>query len=231
MIEVSGVHKWFGEPENRSHILKGISVRIRQGEICTVLGHSGSGKSTLLNVIGGLEQPDQGSVAVDQTVITNLSPLMLQRFRRANLGFIFQMYHLIPDLTVRENIALCEYLSDAHFHTEDMLNLLELKDHADKFPSQLSGGQQQRCAIGRAIVKNPKLLLCDEPTGALDVNSGIFTLRLLEQINRDFGTTIVMVTHNNTIQEMAHHIIRIRDGEILEDSRNEHPLAVDQIAW
>ena len=189
--------------------------------MCVIQGTSGSGKSTLLNCIGGLDTMDSGSITVDGTEIFGMKNKMLSEYRRAKLGFIFQFYNLVPNLTVRENIQVCEYLSDNPLRMEELLDVLGLTEHQNKFPSQLSGGQQQRCAIARALIKNPKLLLCDEPTGALDSNTSRDILSLLEEINEKYKTTMVIVTHNNSIKNMVHKVIYLKDGLVKTEYENE----------
>lgn len=188
--------------------------------MCVIQGTSGSGKSTLLNCIGGLDVMDSGSVKVDNKEIFGLKSSDLSDYRRDNLGFIFQFYNLIPNLTVRENIQVCQYLANDPLDMDDLLEILGLEEHKNKFPSQLSGGQQQRCAIARALIKNPKLLLCDEPTGALDSKTSKDILVLLEKVNKKYGTTMLIVTHNNSIKNMVHKVIVIKDGMIVKDYNN-----------
>lgn len=175
----------------------------------------------MLNCIGGLDMMDSGSVKVDGNEIAGLNADELSEYRRANLGFIFQFYNLVPNLTVKENIEICQYLTEDPLDMEELLDTLGLTEHQDKFPAQLSGGQQQRCAIARALIKNPKLLLCDEPTGALDSKTSKDILILLEKINQQYGTTMLIVTHNNAIRNMVHKVIIIKDGQISEEYENE----------
>ena len=213
-IEAENISKSYGEKETEVQVLRGVSLRLDRGKICVILGASGSGKSTLLNVIGGLETVDEGSIRIGGEEITAMNPAELADYRRNQLGFIFQFYNLIPDLTVWENIEVCRYLTDDPLDMEDLLESLGLSEHRRKFPSQLSGGQQQRCAIARALVKNPRLLLCDEPTGALDSVTAGEILMLLDQVNKTYKTTVLMVTHNEEICRMAHQVIRLRDGKV-----------------
>lgn len=220
-LEVKDVKKSYGRDSSYIQVLKGISTGVEQGQMCVIQGTSGSGKSTLLNCIGGLDTMDSGSVKVDGKEIFGLKPNALSDYRRDNLGFIFQFYNLVPNLTVRENIQVCEYISDNPMNIDELLDTLGLTEHQNKFPSQLSGGQQQRCAIARALVKNPKLLLCDEPTGALDSKTSRDILILLERINAKYGTTMLIVTHNNAIKNMVHKVIIIKDGLIKKDYENE----------
>lgn len=220
-LEVSGVKKSYGEGGSYVQVLKGINTGVEKGQMCVIQGTSGSGKSTLLNCIGGLDTMDSGSIKVDGTEIFGMTSDQLADYRRDNLGFIFQFYNLVPNLTVRENIQVCEYLTDDPLPMDDLIETLGLTEHQNKFPSQLSGGQQQRCAIARALVKNPKLLLCDEPTGALDSKTSRDILVLLEEINAKYGTTILIVTHNNSIKNMVHKVIFIKDGLISKEYENE----------
>ena len=220
-LEVKNLKKSYGEGGSFAQVLKGISVSISQGNMCVIQGTSGSGKSTLLNCIGGLDLMDSGSIQVDGKEIFGLPQDKLSDYWRENLGFIFQFYNLVPNLTVRENIQVCEYLTDSPLDLEELLETLGLTEHQNKFPSQLSGGQQQRCAIARALIKNPKLLLCDEPTGALDSRTSRDILILLEEVNRRYGTTMLIVTHNNSIKNMVDQVIILKDGQIKKDYRNE----------
>ncbi|MCM1022503.1 MAG: ABC transporter ATP-binding protein [Prevotella sp.] len=220
-LEVKDLKKSYGKDSSYIQVLKGISTGVERGQMCVIQGTSGSGKSTLLNCIGGLDEMDSGSVKVDGKEIFGLKPGALSDYRRDNLGFIFQFYNLVPNLTVRENIQVCEYLAEKPLDMNELLETLGLTEHQNKFPSQLSGGQQQRCAIARALIKNPKLLLCDEPTGALDSKTSRDILVLLEQINQKYGTTMLIVTHNNSIKNMVHKVIIVKDGLIKKDYLNE----------
>lgn len=220
-LEVSGVKKSYGEGGSYVQVLKGINTGVEKGQMCVIQGTSGSGKSTLLNCIGGLDTMDSGSIKVDGTEIFGMTSDQLADYRRDNLGFIFQFYNLVPNLTVRENIQVCEYLTDDPLPMDDLIETLGLTEHQNKFPLQLSGGQQQRCAIARALVKNPKLLLCDEPTGALDSKTSRDILVLLEEINEKYGTTMLIVTHNNSIKNMVHKVIFIKDGLVSKEYENE----------
>ncbi len=199
-LEVKRLKKSYGEGGSYVEVLKGVDLSVEKGVMCVIQGASGSGKSTLLHCIGGLDEAGSGSVSVDGMEICGLTPEELSDYRRANLGFVFQFYNLVPNLTVKENIQVCEYLTGSPLDLGELLDTLGLAGHQDKFPPQLSGGQQQRCAIARALIKNPKLLLCDEPTGALDSHTSREILELLEEVNRKYGTTILIVTHNNAIR-------------------------------
>lgn len=220
-LEVTEVKKSYGKDASHVQALKGITTGVERGQMCVIQGTSGSGKSTLLNCIGGLDTMDSGAVKVDGREIFGLKPDALSNYRRDNLGFIFQFYNLVPNLTVRENIQVCEYLSENPLDINELLETLGLSEHRSKFPSQLSGGQQQRCAIARALIKNPKLLLCDEPTGALDSKTSRDILILLEKINEKYGTTMLIVTHNNSIKDMVHKVIIVKDGLVKKDYINE----------
>lgn len=220
-LKVENIKKSYGEKESYIQVLKGVSTKVKRGQMCVIQGTSGSGKSTLLNCIGGLDQVESGSIQIDGKEIVGLSPDMLSEYRREYIGFIFQFYNLIPNLTVRENIQVCEYLTKSPMDINELMDTLGLTGHQDKFPAQLSGGQQQRCAIARALIKNPKLLLCDEPTGALDSKTSRDILMLMEQVNEKYGTTMLIVTHNNSIRNMVHKVIKIKDGQISSEYENE----------
>lgn len=220
-LEVKNMKKSYGKDGSYIQVLKGISTGLEQGKMCVIQGTSGSGKSTFLNCIGGLDTLDSGSIKVDGKEVVGLKPDALSDYRRENLGFIFQFYNLVPNLTVRENIQVCEYLSKQPLAMDELLETLGLTEHQNKFPAQLSGGQQQRCAIARALIKNPKLLLLDEPTGALDSKTSRDILILLEEINRKYGTTMLLVTHNNCIKNMVDKVIIIKDGQISKEYENE----------
>ena len=230
-VEISNVTKSYGEGGSYCKVLNGISTLIDRGQICVILGPSGSGKSTLLNAIGGLDTVDSGQIHIDGKEITGLKPERLSDYRRDTLGFVFQFYNLIPNLTAEENIQVCSYLSKVPLSMQELLDILGLTEHRNKFPSQLSGGQQQRCAIARALIKNPKLLLCDEPTGALDSKTAKEILILLEKINQIYGTTILMVTHNAAIRSMAHKVIQIRDGQISGEYENDSRIPAPGLTW
>lgn len=220
-LEVKEMKKSYGVGESHVQVLKGLTTGVERGQMCVIFGSSGSGKSTFLNCIGGLDNIDSGSVVVDGMEIAVMDQSELSDYRRDNLGFIFQFYNLVPNLTVRENIQVCEYLSKQPLDMDELLDTLGLAEHQNKFPSQLSGGQQQRCAIARALIKNPKLLLCDEPTGALDSQTSRDILILLEEINKKYNTTMLIVTHNNSIKDMVHKVIKIKDGRISKEYENE----------
>ena len=230
-LEIKGIKKHYGEGESRVEVLNGIDIEVNKGEIVVLLGPSGSGKSTLLNIIGGIDDADEGYISIDGEKTADMNEKRLTQYRRKHLGYVFQMYNLIPNLTVRENIEVGAYLSDKALNTDEILNTLGLSDHADKKPNQLSGGQQQRTAIGRAIVKNPDILLCDEPTGALDYNTSKEILKLIETVNQKYGNTIIMVTHNDAIKDMADRVVKLRDGMIRKNYCNEHKLSASELEW
>ena len=220
-LEISHLKKSYGEGGSDVEVLKGISTSLEKGKMCVIQGSSGSGKSTFLNCIGGLDKFDSGSIKVDGTEIFNMNQSKLSDYRRDNLGYIFQMYNLVPNLTIRENIEVCKYLTKNPLDIDELIDVLGLTPHQNKFPPQLSGGQQQRCAIARALIKNPRLLLCDEPTGALDSKTSKEILILLEKINKLYGTTMLIVTHNNAIKAMVDRVIYLKDGEIYKDYAND----------
>ena len=213
------------------NVLKGLDLDIEKGEFCVLLGPSGSGKSTLLNIIGGIDGADEGSITIEGERLEDMTEKKLSLYRRKHLGYIFQMYNLIPNLTVRENIEVGAYLSDHPLDVDELLHTLGLYEHQKKLPNQLSGGQQQRTAIGRAIVKNPDILLCDEPTGALDYHTSKEILKLIETVNQRYGNTIIMVTHNDAIKDMADRVVKLRDGMIRKNYRNEVKIPAINLEW
>ena len=230
-IEIHDIRKHFGEGESRVDVLNGIGISIEKGEICVLLGPSGSGKSTLLNIIGGIDNADEGYISINGEKTKDMNEKALTTYRRKHLGYVFQMYNLIPNLNVKENVEVGAYLSDHPLDTDDLLKTLGLYEHRHKLPNQLSGGQQQRAAIGRAIIKNPDILLCDEPTGALDYKTSMEILNLLEEVNRKYGNTIIMVTHNDAIKNMADRVIKLRDGVIRKDYVNEEKIHATDLEW
>ncbi len=230
-LRVEGLEKGYGEGDARVEVLRNIDVSLSKGEMSVLLGPSGSGKSTFLNIVGGLESADAGRIVIDGYELTKLSSKKVGEYRRNELGFVFQFYNLVPDLTIKENIEVCAHLGKNPLSTKDLLGSLGLWDHRNKFPRQVSGGQQQRCAIGRALVKNPRLLLCDEPTGALDYKTSKEILALIEQVNKEYGCTVVIVTHNDAIKNMATRILRLHDGCLIENSINSEPIPAEQLEW
>ncbi|MBR3760040.1 MAG: ABC transporter ATP-binding protein [Ruminococcus sp.] len=228
-LEINGIRKSFGEGESRTEVLKGIDVTIEKGEICVLLGPSGSGKSTLLNIIGGIDNADSGYISINGEKTADMNEKSLSIYRRKHLGYIFQMYNLIPNLNIKENIEVGAYLSDNPLDVDDILRTLGLYEHRHKLPNQLSGGQQQRTAIGRAIVKNPDILLCDEPTGALDYKTSKEILKLIEDVNKKYGNTVVMVTHNDAIKNMADRVITLHDGMIRKNYVNKEKISAQSL--
>ncbi|MBP1543226.1 MAG: ABC transporter ATP-binding protein [Oscillospiraceae bacterium] len=230
-LEISNIRKGFGEGDSRTEVLKGIDLGIEKGEFCVLLGPSGSGKSTLLNIIGGIDNADSGYISIGGEKTADMNEKALTLYRRKHLGYIFQMYNLIPNLNIKENIEVGAYLSDAPLDVDELLHTLGLYEHRHKLPNQLSGGQQQRTAIGRAIIKNPDILLCDEPTGALDYRTSKEILKLIEEVNRKYGNTVVMVTHNDAIKNMADRVIKLRDGMVRSNRVNESRISAEELDW
>ena len=230
-LEMKNISKGFGSGDSRVEVLKNLSCDIEKGTICVLLGPSGSGKSTLLNILGGIETPDSGSLVLEGTKLEELSEKELLDYRRRYLGYVFQSYNLIPNLTVRENIEVGAYLSENPLDVDEIIELLGLTAHRNKFPNQLSGGQQQRTSIGRAIVKNPALLLCDEPTGALDYGTSKEILKLIGDVNQKYHNTIIIVTHNDAIRLMANQVIHLHDGTIRTNEKNRNPISAMELEW
>ena len=230
-LELNQIKKSFGSGENRVQVLKGIDLAVEKGEFCVLLGPSGSGKSTLLNILGGIDRADSGDILINGERMADMNEKALTLYRRRHLGYIFQMYNLIPNLTVRENIEVGAYLSRRPLDVDELLRLLGLWEHRAKLPNQLSGGQQQRTSIGRAIVKNPDILLCDEPTGALDYKTGKEILKLIETVNQKYGNTVIMVTHNDAIRLMADRVVRLRDGAIRSNKTNAVKVPAQDLEW
>lgn len=230
-IKVDNLKKSYKTGEVTTQVLKGINMTLDKGEIGVILGPSGSGKSTLLNIIGGIDRCDSGSVMVEDIEVTKLTDNELTDYRRDMAGFIFQFYNLIPNLTVGENIEVVSNISKSPLHIDEVLEAVEMAGKKHRFPRELSGGEQQRVSIARAVVKNPKLLLCDEPTGALDFVTSREILKLMQKINKEFGTTILMITHNSAISSMANRVYRLRSGEIVESLINKTPMPAERIEW
>ena len=230
-LEIVDLKKGFGSGQTRQEVLRGMNFSVAKGEFCVLLGPSGSGKSTLLNIIGGIDSADLGYIAIHGDKLEDLGEKELTRYRRTHLGYVFQMYNLIANLNVKENIEVGAYLSDDSLDIDDLLHTLGLYEHRYKLPNQLSGGQQQRVSIGRAIVKNPDILLCDEPTGALDYNTSKEILKLIEDVNKKYGNTVIMVTHNEAIRHMADHVIKLRDGSVRHNDINEQKISAMDLEW
>ena len=230
-LEISSIKKHFGEGESRVEVLKGIDISIEKGEICVLLGPSGSGKSTLLNIIGGIDNADSGYISIDGEKTADMNEKTLTLYRRKHLGYIFQMYNLIPNLNIKENVEVGAYVCEHPLDVDVLLTSLGLYEHRHKLPNQLSGGQQQRTAIGRAIVKNPDILLCDEPTGALDYHTSKEILSLIETVNKKYGNTVIMVTHNDAIKNMADRVVQLRDGMIRTNTVNQTKIPAAELEW
>ena len=230
-LQISGLKKSFGSGENRTEVLRGLDFTVTKGEICVLLGPSGSGKSTLLNIIGGIDNADSGYIAINGEKTVDMDEKTLTQYRRKHLGYVFQMYNLIPNLNVKENVEVGAYLSDSPLDVDDILKTLGLYEHRHKLPNQLSGGQQQRTSIGRAIVKNQDILLCDEPTGALDYKTSKEILKLIEDVNQKYGNTVIMVTHNDAIKNMADRVIKLRDGMIRKNIVNDVKVPAMELDW
>ena len=230
-LEIHELRKSFGAGENRTEVLKGLDFSVEKGEICVLLGPSGSGKSTLPTIIGGIDEADGGYISIDGEKMEEMKEKALTEYRRRHLGYVFQMYNLIPNLNVKENIEVGAYLSDRPLDIDELLHTLGLYEHRHTLPNQLSGGQQQRTSIGRAIVKNPDILLCDEPTGALDYHTSKEILKLIEDVNQKYGNTVIMVTHNDAIKNMADRVVKLRDGQIRKNYVNETKIAAGDLEW
>jgi putative ABC transport system ATP-binding protein len=213
------------------HALRGVDVELRRGELLVLLGASGSGKSTLLNILGGLDVPTSGSVRYGELDLTEADDGALTEYRRAHVGFVFQFYNLIPSLTARENVALVTDIVSDPFPPEEVLALVGLGDRLDHFPAQLSGGEQQRIAIARAVAKRPDVLLCDEPTGALDFQTGRLVLQTIERVNLELGTTTAVITHNVPIAQFADRVVTLADGRVIREERNATRVRAEEISW
>lgn len=230
-IYVTNLKKSYTTGVVKTEVLKGIGMKLDKGEIGVILGPSGSGKSTLMNIIGGIDRGDSGQVSIDGVEISDLNDDKLTDYRRGDIGFVFQFYNLVPNLTIGENIEVVSNISKSPLNTDEVLAAVEMMDKKHRFPRELSGGEQQRVSIARAIVKNPKLLLCDEPTGALDFQTSRSILQLLQQVNKKYGTTILMITHNAPIAAMANRVFKLRSGEIVEELVNEKTISAERIEW
>ena len=230
-LEIVDLKKGYGSGETRQEVLRGMTFSVARGEICVLLGPSGSGKSTLLNIIGGIDSADAGFIPIGGDKLEDMGEKALTQYRRKHLGYVFQLYNLIANLNVKENIEVGAYLSDAPLDIDELLHTLGLYEHRHKLPNQLSGGQQQRVSIGRAIVKNPDILLCDEPTGALDYATSKEILQLIENVNKKYGNTVIMVTHNEAIRNMADHVIKLRDGTVRSNESNSRRIPAAELEW
>jgi len=231
IFRIESLTKVYRMGEVEVHALRGVDLELQAGQFLVLLGHSGSGKSTLLNILGGLDVPTSGRVFYRQREMTSAEETELTGFRRDNVGFVFQFYNLIPSLTARENVDLVTEISENPMRSDEALGLVGLEERMDHFPSQMSGGEQQRVAIARAIAKRPDVLLCDEPTGALDISTGVVVLEALERVNRELGTTVAVITHNASIAGMAGRVVTLADGRIIDDRRNATRLTSRDIEW
>ncbi|PVY93789.1 putative ABC transport system ATP-binding protein [Ezakiella coagulans] len=231
MIKISNLHKFYGAKENRAEVLKGINLEIEDGKIICVLGPSGSGKSTLLNILGGIETIDEGDVSVFGEDIKNMSKKALENYRRENLGFVFQFYNLISDLNVLENVEVGKYLSKKPLNTDTLLDELGLSEHKYKYPNEISGGQAQRASIARAMIKSPKLLICDEPTGALDYESAKDVLCLIENLNHKYHSTVIIASHNTQIAKMSDVVLSLHNGSIKSVVENKDKISAKEVTW
>lgn len=231
MIRISNLHKFYGTKENSAEVLKGINLEIEDGKIICVLGPSGSGKSTLLNILGGIETIDEGDVNVFGEDIKNMSKKALENYRRENLGFVFQFYNLISDLNVLENVEIGKYLSKKPLDTDTLLDELGLSEHKYKYPNEISGGQAQRASIARAMIKSPKLLICDEPTGALDYESAKDVLCLIENLNHKYHSTVIIASHNTQIAKMSDVILSLHNGSIKSVVENKNKISAKEVTW
>ncbi|MBQ9124500.1 MAG: ABC transporter ATP-binding protein [Acholeplasmatales bacterium] len=231
IIEMKNVLKAYKSGDNTLYALRDVNLEIEEGKFVVILGPSGAGKSTLLNILGGLDQSTEGKTIVDNKDISTLNNNELAEYRANKVGFIFQFYNLIPTLTVYENVALVNQISPNHLDAKEILNEVGLGKHLNHFPSQLSGGEQQRVSIARAVAKNPKIILCDEPTGALDSETGVLVLNLLLKMAKEHGKTIIIVTHNQNIAKMADVVIKVRSGKIRSIEKQENPLSAEEVEW
>jgi putative ABC transport system ATP-binding protein len=231
VFSAQDITKVYHMGEVEVHALRGVSLELRESEFLVLLGPSGSGKSTLLNILGGLDVPTSGTVIYRGQNLTTAGERALTMYRRRHVGFVFQFYNLIPSLTARENVALVTDIVEDPMKPEDALRLVNLQQRLDHFPSQLSGGEQQRVAIARAVAKRPDVLLCDEPTGALDIATGILVLEAIQQVNEELGTTTAVITHNAAVAGMADRVVSLSDGRIVSDQRNERKLKARELSW
>ena len=230
-VELQNVYKRYKMGDNVIVANNDISFSIEKGEFVVILGPSGAGKSTVLNILGGMDSCDEGHVIVDETDIATFNAKELTKYRRLDVGFVFQFYNLVPNLTAKENVELASQVSPDALDVDSVIEMVQLDHRKDNFPAQLSGGEQQRVAIARALAKNPKLLLCDEPTGALDFETGKHVLAILEETCRKYGTTVIVITHNSEIAKMADRVIRINDAQVRSIETNEHPVKASELVW
>ena len=230
-IKLKEIKKTYVMGEVKVPVLKGINLELYKGKLTVILGPSGSGKSTLLNIIGGVDRPSSGEILFDGKDLSKISDRSLTQYRRKSIGFVFQFYNLVPTLTARENVQVSTEIIQGGMDAVEALEHVGLKDYVDYFPTQMSGGQQQRVAIARALAKNPRLMLCDEPTGALDINTGKMVLDLLIRLNKELQTTIVIISHASQIAQLAHRVIQLGIGVIAKESIHENPLTVEEISW
>ena len=230
-LSLTNIKKSFGQGDSRVEVLKGIDLSIEKGEFCVLLGPSGSGKSTLLNIIGGIDRADSGQITIEGELMEKMTVKRLSQYRRKHLGYVFQMYNLIPNLTALENVEMALQICRNPLDARAVLKEVGLEERMDNFPAQLSGGEQQRVSIARALAKNPKLLLCDEPTGALDYNTGKAILKLLQEMCREKGMTVIVITHNSALAPMADRLIKIKNGKVSSMKVNENPISIDEIEW
>ena len=231
IVEMKNVKRVYKSGNTEQKALDGVSLTLDEGKFVVILGPSGAGKSTLLNILGGLDSPTEGTIVVDGRDISTLSSDEMAEYRAEKVGFVFQFYNLVPTLTVYENVKLVNDIAKNTFPAEKMLEEVGLKDHMKNFPAQLSGGEQQRVSIARALAKNPKILLCDEPTGALDSNTGVLVLKLLLKMAREYGKTIVIVTHNQNIARMADVVLHVKNGQVVSRIEQDNPASADEIEW
>lgn len=231
MIEFKDVVRKYGEGDETIYALKGASFKVEEGSFTVILGPSGSGKSTTLNIIGGMDEVTSGKVEINNQDITSFNDIQLTNYRRETIGFVFQFYNLIPSLNVEENVELTRRLNKSKLNSKEILESVGLGHRIHNFPHELSGGELQRTAIARAIVKNPQILLCDEPTGALDTATGLTVLSLLKQMSEEFGKTVVVVTHNELVAKIANRVIYLKDGEVTKITNNSKPLSVEEVSW
>lgn len=231
IVELKNVSKVYQSGEHEVKALNDVNLEIEQGKFVVILGPSGAGKSTLLNLLGGLDSPSSGTIVVDSKDIATYSADELAEYRADKVGFVFQFYNLVPTLTVYENVALIKEIAPDALDAKELLNKVGLADHYNKFPVQLSGGEQQRVSIARALAKNPEVILCDEPTGALDSETGVMILKLLLSMARDYNKTIIIVTHNQNIAKMADVVVKVKNGQIVSVDQQKKPLTVDEVDW